>query len=127
MIAAQHDGQGACRQDFADRLFGAVAVGGEVFRVAVDVSAIDYLDVAPVEQRSAYVEVIAVESAQRALAQAPDRGRRVRLVVRDLIDRVGVGVGDADDRNVRFERIEVERDGKIMPALKFPARCGGQR
>jgi hypothetical protein len=123
MIAANGDRQGAGGADLADRRFGppVVAAGG----IAGDIADIDHLDVLSVEQGPANVEIITVEPETDALRGAPNRGRRVGLVVDQLIDRVGTAIRHADDGDIGLQRIEILDQREVQECLEDVARrCG---
>ena len=77
------------------------------------VAAVDYPDVAPVEQRPADVEVEPVDVLRDPRRRDPDRGGCVGLIVRDLVDGVGIAVGQPKDRDVGVEGVEIGVERKV--------------
>ena len=107
VVAADADEQGAGVEDLPRRCLGLAIVGAEVPGIAGNVAAIDDADVAPVEQRSADVEVVPVEVLRDPRRRDPDRGGRVGLIVRHFVDGVGIAIRETQNGDVRIEFFEI--------------------
>ena len=125
VVAADADEQGAGVEDLLRRRFRLAVVGVEVAGVSGDVAAVDHPDVPSVEQRPAEVEVEPVEVLRDPRRRDPHRGGRVGLVVRHLVDGVGIAVRQPEDRDVRVEGVEVGVKGEVEERrVRGPGRDG---
>ena len=114
MVAADADEQRTGIENLPRRRLRLAVVRTQVAGISGHVAAVDHPDVPPVEQRPPEVEVEPIEMHREAWRRRPDGGRRVGLIVRYLVDGVGITVGQAKDRDVRVEGVEigVEREAE---------------
>ena len=124
MVAADGDRQRAGGADLADRGFRLLVVPDMVGGIAGHVSDVDDAHVLAAEDRAANVEIIAVERLADALGGASHCSRRVGLVVDQLVDRVGIAIGHADDGHVGLQRVEILDQRKVHECLEDIARRG---
>ena len=54
-------------------------------------------------------------------AVAADMGRRIDLVVGNLLHAISCAIGYAENCHIGFEPVEVEAQREIMEGLEFPA------
>ncbi len=127
VVTADHEGKGAGLQDLAHRGFRVAIARPEIARIGEDVAAIHHADRLIHQQRAADVEVVPFEGPDGPIGRLADRSRAVRLVVGDVLDRVGRAERDAQHGDIRLQGIEVGDDFGEQQALVAVLRGGGER
>src|ERR1700737_3966225 len=111
MITAKGDRHGSGGKNLAYSLFGTNVVAAEIGHVGRHVADIDHLQGPSAVDRAADVEVIALQAAADAIGDRADGIGRLALIVGDRGGMVGAAKRDAENGDMRIERIEVSADG----------------
>ena len=103
-------GSAPALRNLADGLFGATQMAFHVQDVGADVTAIHHADVATVVERPAQIEVITLKATDDAIAGLAHRRRHAALIIADVLECIGRAIGNAENCDIRLQRIEIERE-----------------